>query len=177
VANLTVRIPGTEIDADKSKSLLYPRDDAPSVFNYPPDRLFGLSGILTAAEIRQFINENSKGDPVRFVIKRSHTTLTTVGCVNGFESHRRRYGLVGNLDSVEVAVYPYNNKFSPFFRPGDSGAIMAGANREFIALLSGGTGPTNSCDVTYGAPMFWLWEDVIKLEFPGANLYFDVPLD
>ena len=158
-------------------NLMCPRDDALSEFDYPEDRLFRLRGILTAAQIRQPNNQNSKGDPVRFVIKRGHTTFTTIGCLTGFESHQRRYGLVGNFDSIEAAIYPYDNDSGPFSRGGDSGALIAGPEAEFTALLTGGTGPTDSSDVTYGTPMYWLWEDVIKPKFPGANLYFDLPLN
>ena len=60
-------------------SLMYRRDDsdAQSEFDYPEDRLFKLRGILTAAQLSQPNNQDLKGDPVRFVIKRGHTTLTT----------------------------------------------------------------------------------------------------
>jgi hypothetical protein len=35
-------------------------------------------------------------------------------------------------------------------------------------------GSTDSFDITCGTPMYWLWGDVIKPQFPGTNLYFDV---
>lgn len=154
---------------------MYPRDDAQSEFDYPEDRLFKLGVILTAAQISQPNNQDLKGGPVRFVIKRGHATLTTIGCLTGFESHQCRYDLVGTFDSVEAAVYPYDNDSGPFSRGGDSGALIAGPEAEFIALLTGGTGPTDSSDVTYGTPMHWLWKDVIKLQFPDAVLYIELP--
>jgi len=67
--------------------------------------------------------------------------------------------------------YPPNES-GPFSRDGDSGAIIVDALGKFVALLLGGTGHTNSPDVTYGSPMHWLWE-IIKAEFSGANLYWD----
>jgi hypothetical protein len=154
---------------------MYPRDDAQSEFDYPEDRLFRLRDIFTAAQISQPHNKDLKGDPVRFVIKRGLTTLTTIGRLNGFESHLRHYGVLGNFDSVEAAVYAYDNDSGPFSKAGDSGALIAGPEAELIALLTTGTGPTDSSDVTYGTPMYWLWNDVIKPQFPGANLYFDLP--
>ncbi|KAG5335861.1 hypothetical protein C0989_012704 [Termitomyces sp. Mn162] len=77
----------------------------------------------------------------------------------------------GNL---EAAIYPYDNNSGPFSRGGDSGSLIE-ALAEFVALLTGGTGSTESSDITYGTPMYWLWNDVIKPQFPGANLYFDIP--
>ncbi|KAG9079917.1 hypothetical protein FRC06_007320 [Ceratobasidium sp. 370] len=166
---------GTEIDCGKFMSLMNPRYNAQCEFDYPEDRLFRLKGILTPAQISQPNNQDLKGDPVRFVIKRGHTTLTTIGRFTGFESHLRRYDLVGTLDSVEAAVYPYDNDSGPFSRGGDSGALIAGPGAEFTALLTGGTGLADSADITYGTPMHWLWNDVIKPQFPGANLQFDLP--
>jgi hypothetical protein len=95
-----------------------------------------------------------------------------IGCLNGFESHVRRYFALGSRDSVEAVVYAYDNEFRPLCRGGDSGSVIVDTLGKFVALLPGGTGPTNSPDITFGSPMYWLWE-IIKVEFPRANLYFD----
>ncbi|KAL5633143.1 hypothetical protein ACGC1H_003589 [Rhizoctonia solani] len=165
---------GPEIEAGVFMSRMYHRN-AQSKFDYPYDRLFKLGAILSAAKMREPTSQNRKGDPVHFVIKRGPATHTTIGRLTGFESHKRLYLLLGNLDSVEVAIYPYNNDYGPFSKSGDSGALIAGSLAEFGALLTSGTGSTDSCDITYGTPMFWLWNDVIKPQFPDANLYFDIP--
>ena len=73
---------------------------------------------------------------------------------------------------METAVYPSDNDSGPFSRDGDSGSIIVDALGKFVALLTGGTGPTDSSDITFGSSMYWLWE-IIKAEFPGANLYFE----
>ena len=157
-------------------SLMYPRDDVQSSFDYPENRLYEPVSILSTAAIKEPDNQDLEGDPVRFVIKRGHTTLTSIGRLTGFESHERRYGILGSFDSVEAAVHAYNDS-GPFSRGGDSGSLIVGPKREFIALLTGGTGPTNSADITFGTPMEWLWNDIIKPQFPGAVLYFDTPRD
>jgi hypothetical protein len=59
--------------------------------------------------------------------------------LTGFKSHERRYSVLGNLDSIQVAIYPYDNDSGPFSRGGDSGALIAGSLAEFIALLASGT--------------------------------------
>jgi len=151
---------------------MYPRIDAPSDFVYPSERLLRLGGILSAEDIRRPDRRDHKNDLVRYVIKRGVTTLTTVGCLNGYESHTRRYFGLSSLDSVEVAVYPYDSNFGPFSRGGDSGSIIVDANGKFVALLTAGTGSTYSSDITFASPMHWLW-DIIRAEFPGANLYLE----
>jgi hypothetical protein len=167
-----IHIPGPEIDAAKFISLMYPPINTPSDFDYPFERLLELRGILSAAEIRTPNNKDHKGDPMRYVIKRGLTSLTTIGCLNGFESHVRRYFALGSRDSAEAAIYRYDNDSGPCSKAGDSGTIIVDALGKFVALLTGGTGSTNSSDITFGSPMYWLWE-IIKAEFPGANLYFE----
>ncbi|KAI0041415.1 hypothetical protein FA95DRAFT_1501512 [Auriscalpium vulgare] len=164
---------GTEINSAKFVKSMRNRADPQPEFYYPEDRLFKLRDILTHEQIRQPNNRDSKDDPVRFVIKRGQASLTTIGCLVEFESHERRYSIGGPFDSVEAAIYPYDNHSGTFSRGGDSGALIAGAGAEFVALLTGGTGSTESSDITYGTPMHWLWEDVIEPQFPGASLYFD----
>jgi hypothetical protein len=173
-------VTGTEIEWMKFMSLMNPHlnngFNEQDSFDYPyDDRLFKLRGILTADQISQPYNQDLKGDPVRFVIKRGHTTLTTIGRLARFESHQRRYSLVGTFDSIEAAIYPYDNKFGPFSRCGDSGALITDPEGKFTALLTSGTGPIDLSDITYATPMYWLWEDVIRPQFPGADLYFDLP--
>ncbi|KAI0033139.1 hypothetical protein K488DRAFT_85147 [Vararia minispora EC-137] len=165
---------GTEIESGKFMRLLYPRYDVPSEFDYPEDRIYLLKTILDAAKIKEPNSQDIKGDPTRFVIKRGFTTLTTIGRLNGYESYQRRYGLLGNFNSVEAAVFPHDNNSGPFSRGGDSGAAIVGANHDFVALLTGGVGATDSSDITYGTPMEWLWDRVIKVEFPNAVLFFEV---
>jgi hypothetical protein len=150
----------------------YPCLNAPSDFVYPVNGLLNLRGILSAEEICTPNNKDRKGDPMQYVIKHGPTTLTTIGCLNGFESHVRRYFALGSRDSVEAAVCCYDNDFGPFSRGGDSGSIIVDPLGKFVALLTSGTGPTDYSDIVFGSLMHWLWE-VIKAEFPGANLYFE----
>ena len=151
---------------------MYPPIDTPSNFHYPFKHLLELRGLLSAAEIRTPNNKEYKGDPIRYVITCGLISLTTIGCLNGFESHVRRYFALGTRDSVEAAVYRYDNDSGPFSKGGDSGSIIVDALGKFVALLTGGTGSTNSSDITFSSPMYWLWE-IIKAEFPGAYLYFE----
>jgi hypothetical protein len=149
-----------------------PHADAPSDFAYPSNRLLRLRGILSDEEIRNPNRRDHKDDLVRFVIKRGVTTLTTVGRLTGYETHARRYYGLRSFDSVELAVHPYDNHSGPFSMGGDSGSIIVDATGKFVGVLTAGTGITDSSDITLASPMHWLW-DIIKAEFPGANLYFE----
>ena len=146
-------------------------DDSGSEFVYPTDRLLKLGDILSAKEMHTPNNTNSQDRPMRYVVKRGLATLTTIGCLTGFESHTRRYA-IGKRDSIEAAVYPYDNDSGAFSARGDSGSVIVDGSGNFAALLTGGAGLRPSSDITYGTPMHWLWE-VIKAEFPQANLSFD----
>lgn len=180
---------GTEMTHMEFARLMNPHrggcSDSPW-FQYPlVDRLYQLQDILPANKITEPNTKDPEGDPTRFVIKRGRTTATTIGRLNGFESRQRRYSLFGNFDSIEMAVFPYGRdsiekavfrhgckKLGPFSRGGDSGAAIVGANNDFVAQLTGGTGHGDSSDISYGTPMEWLWNDVIKAKFPDAVLFF-----
>jgi len=151
---------------------MYPRVDSRPDFRYPAERLLKLQGILSADDIRTPDNKDLDDEPMRYVIKRGLTSLTTVGCLTGFASHSRRYSGLGQLDSVEEIVHSYDPSHCPFSTEGDSGSIIVDAFGKFAALLTSGTGTTDFSDITFGSPMYWLWE-VIESQFPGANLYFE----
>lgn len=138
-------------------------------FKYPEEGLFKLEGILSDEELRMPNNKTSEVDPTRRVIKHGFKTLTTVGGLSGYLSHVRRYFVTGGIDSAEVAVLPHNNDSGPFSSRGDSGSVIVDARGRFVALLTGGTGNTDSLDITFGTPMFWLW-DLIAAKYPGAIL-------
>jgi len=168
---------GPEIVSGKFMLKMNPRKDPQSGFDYPANRLFKLTHLMPAAQIKAPKNVDLNGYPVRYVIKRGHTTFTTIGRLSQFESHKRHYSLAGTFDSIETVVFPYNNHSGPFSKGGDSGALIVGPEGEFVALLTSGTGPTDSSDITYGTLVHWLWNDIIKPKFPGATLYFEIAED
>ena len=157
----------------KLKSLMYERDDVPSDFKYPDNGLLDLRGMLTANQINNPTNLNLQGDRVRRVLKRGFTTNTTIGTLTKFMSFVRQYFQTGNRESLEVAILSHEQDSGTFSKGGDSGSIIVSTIGEFLALLTGGTNKgTNSSDITYATLFEWVW-DLVKAEFPGANLYFD----
>jgi hypothetical protein len=157
----------------KLKSLMYERDDVPSDFKYPDNGLLDLRGMLTANQINNPTNLNLQGDRVRRVLKRGFTTNTTIGTLTKFMSFVRQYFQTGNRESLEVAILSHEQDSGTFSKGGDSGSIIVSTIGEFLALLTGGTNKgTDSPDITYATLFEWVW-DLVKAEFPGANLYFD----
>lgn len=151
-----------------------PRGDLPR-FNYPLDRLLKLRDFLSTNEMHY--PSNGEDDPSPLVLKRGPATQTTIGRLTRFESHVRHYGLLGNFDSVKAAIYPYDRKPGPFSGRGDSGSVIADSQGKFFAVVNGSAGTADFADITYGIPVHFLWNEVIKPEFPGASLDFDIPED
>ena len=56
-----------------------------------------------------------------------------------------------------------------FSGTGDSGSIIVDARGSPVALLTAQTSPSF---LTFGTPMFWLW-DIILSKFPDAALNWD----
>lgn len=106
-----------------------------------------------------------------FVVKNGKTTGITISRVAGIESVIRDYYEDGlRRTSLEVAVYPYSHRDGAFSAPGDSGSIVVDGEGRLVGLLTGGSGTTESTDVTYITPYFWL-EERVKKVFPGCFLY------
>ena len=157
----------------KLNSLIYERVDVPSDFRYPDNGLLHLRGMLTADQINNPTNLNLKGDRVSRVLKRGFTTNTTVGTLTKFMSFVRQYFRNSNEESLEVAILSHERDSGTFSKGGDSGSLVVSTIGEFVALLTGGTNKgTDSSDITYATLFEWVWE-LVKAEYPGANLYFD----
>jgi len=153
-------------------NMMYPRDDTQSKFDYPEDRLYWITHILDAQEIKEPNNCDLNNDPVRFIIKNSYTTGTAISRLNGYESFKCQYS-IGTFDSIEATIYPYDTNSTAFSGGGDSGAVIVSAKQDFVALLTGSSGLSESFDVTYAMPFSWLWWNVIKSKFSGAVLFFN----
>ncbi|KAJ3724143.1 hypothetical protein DFJ43DRAFT_1226334 [Lentinula guzmanii] len=164
---------GPEMSESKLKSLIYERVDVPSDFKYPDNGLLVLQGMLTADQVNNPMNLNLEDDRLRRVLKRGFATNTTVGTLTRFISFVRQYFQTGNKDSLEVAILSHEQDSGTFSKGGDSGSLIVSTIGEFIALLTGGTNKgTNASDITYATLFEWVW-DLVKTEFPGAQLYFE----
>ncbi|KAM5533614.1 hypothetical protein V8D89_012727 [Ganoderma adspersum] len=164
---------GPELSHSKLKALIYHRIDVQSEFEYPDDGLLTLRGMLTAAQVNNPNTFNLQGDHIRRVLKRGFTTNTTVGTLTRFMSFVRKYFITGNLESLEMPILSHEHDSGTFSKGGDSGSLIVSPQGEFVALLTGGTNNgTDGFDITFATLFEWVW-DLVKEEFPGANLYFD----
>ena len=106
------------------------------------------------------------------LVKNGSSTGVTIGRSTGIMSFVREYFEDGTHEtSMELAIYSYGNKDGAFSAWGDSGSIIADGKGRIIGLLTGGSGQTDSTDVTYAMPFYWLFDERIKAHFPNAYLY------
>jgi hypothetical protein len=106
-------------------------------------------------------------EPCLLVIKDGNATGVRIGRATGVFSFVRNEDT--DEESMEWAIYNYDSNSGVFSAPGDSGSIVVTGLGDIGGMINGGTGKTETSDVTYATPMFWLWPRV-KTHFPHANL-------
>ena len=157
--------------------MCFSRPEAGWAFEYPPDRLLRVQGIIDDKRMRHPDMVGQDGEPCLLVVKHGHTTGTTIGRANGALSVVRRYRAGGGAvegDSLEWAILSYGNKSKSkvFSECGDSGSAIVDINGHMGGMLTGGSGSTDAFDITYATPFQWLLNR-IKVKFPNAHLNVD----
>jgi hypothetical protein len=151
---------------------IYPRIDVSTTFKYPADRLLRLRGIIPEEKLRRPDMLDRDGGSCLFVVKSGKTTGVTIGRATGIFSYVRQYFPNNTYQtSKEWAILPYDNKSGAFSAPGDSGSIIVNSSGEIGGFLTGGAGKTESSDVTYATPFYWLFPRIQANGFPDANIY------
>jgi hypothetical protein len=144
---------------------------SPTSFKYPSNRLLPLQGIIEEDELHRPQMLDADGEQCLIVIKNGCTTGVTIGRATGVKSFVREYFPDGAQEtSMEWAILPYDHKSGAFSAPGDSGAVVVDDKGRIGGLLIGGAGQTESTDVTYASPFYWLLQR-IQTRFPNAHLY------
>ncbi|KAI9429780.1 hypothetical protein H4582DRAFT_2144353, partial [Lactarius indigo] len=109
------------------------------------------------------LDANGEGFLQVIVIKNGKSTGVTIGRGTGIESLVREYHDYDiKSTSMEIAIHLYSHKEGAFSAPGDSGSIVVDG---LDGPLTSGSGMTDSTDVTYVTPYFWV-EEQIKKAFP-----------
>jgi hypothetical protein len=115
---------------------------------------------------------DSDGEPWLLVVKSGNATGTTIGRANGVFSIVRDYfnDMSVNQTSMEWGIINYDSKSEVFSEPGDSGSVIADIRGRIGGMLTGGSGKTNSSDMTYATPFWWLLGRIRANGFPNAHL-------
>ena len=150
----------------------YPRGNANWKFKYPKDRLLPLGGTITDELMRKPDMWDLDGEPCLLVVKSGNATGTTIGRANGTFSIVRDYfkDMSINQTSMEWGIINYDSKSEVFSETGDSGSVIADIRGRIGGMLTGGSGKTNSSDMTYATPFWWLLQRIKANRFPDAHL-------
>ena len=150
---------------------MHPHAKTRTSFKYPRGGLLQLRDVVKEDELRHPTMLGANGEECLIVVKNGNTTGVTIGRASSIESFVREYGDHNiRSTSMEVAIYSYSHKDGAFSAPGNSGSIIADANSRILGILTGGTGQTDSTDVTYASPYYWV-EERIQKAFPDSCLY------
>ena len=151
---------------------MYPRIDTPPNFKYPKGRLLPLQDVISEDLLHNPDMLDRDGESCLSVVKNGNTTGVTIGRATGIFSYVRKYfDNNTHQTSMEWAILPYDNKSGVFSAPGDSGSIIVDGHGRIGGLLTGGAGKTESSDITYATPFFWLLPRIKQNGFPNAHLY------
>ena len=151
------------------------RRDATWQFKYPQDRLLPLKGIISDDLMRAPDMLDSDGEPCLLVVKRGNTTGTTLGRTNGMFSIVREYfiDMSINQTSMEWGIINYDSKSDVFSEPGNSGSIIADIHGRIGGMVTGGSrtpSRTDTSDIAYATPFWWLLKRIQASGFPNAHL-------
>lgn len=163
---------GTKMTPEDFTVKCFPRGDANWRFEYPEDRLLPVRGIISDELMRTPDMWDLDGESCLLVVKNGNATNTTLGRANGAFSIVREYSMNADAHhtSMEWAIVNYDSKSDVFSEPGDSGAIIADIRGRIGGLLTGGAGKTQSSDMTYATPFWWLLLRIKAYGLPDVNL-------
>ncbi|KAH7887979.1 hypothetical protein F5I97DRAFT_1936007 [Phlebopus sp. FC_14] len=129
---------------------MHPHPEGRPSFKYSVGGLLKVKGVVKEDEIRKPKQFDTNGG----------RPLESIGCGTGIESFIREYDEYGlKRTSMDVTIHPYSHRDGAFSAPGTH-----------LGLLTGGAGTTDSTDVTYLTPYFWL-DERVRLAFPNSYLH------
>lgn len=142
--------------------------------SYLPDA----RGMISSEDINHPTSQNIAGEKMRRVIKHGHSSKCTIGTMSKFISYVRKYDIPGNMNSLEIAIFPRDENSTAFSKKGDSGSAVVDGFGRFVGIITGGYNTKSKdpiqkdrFDITYCTHMDWIWSN-IKGKYKGANLDF-----
>ena len=154
---------------EKLTAMMYPQSDSRKTFKYPENRQLRIGGIVTKEHLANPDLFDSDGQPCLIVLKDGSTTDLTVERYAGLESFLCDKG---GVESIELAIYNYDKKSSPFSAKGDSGSLIFDGLGRMVGLLHSGKSKPglSTAHVAYATPIWWL-VGRIRAKYPYADFY------
>jgi hypothetical protein len=162
---------GTKYSPYELTCMMHPNLKNSHNFDFPRDRLLKLWGTVEEDEMKHPKVYDQNGDACIVVLKRGRTTGLTVGRSTTFITYTRKYfSLNDTAVSKELTVLSFDKSSGPFFAKGDSGSVVVDGAGRVVGILTGGGGATDSTDVTYVTPIYFVME-IIRRYKPLTNAY------
>jgi hypothetical protein len=144
---------------------------SPTSFKFPADRLVKLQGQVPESALSTPPMLDAAGKSCFIVFKNGAKTDTTFGRANNVSSYTRTYFAGQYMESREWPVIPTNKDSGAFSAKGDSGSCVADVFNSVGGIITGGTGATDSSDVTYVTPTSFIMKALHNTKrFQNAHL-------
>lgn len=147
---------GTKYTRQEFMDKVYLDPTSPTSFKFPANRLVLLKGQVPESNLINPPMLDADSELCLIVFKNGAKTGTTIGKTNNVSSYTRNYLVNVYKESREWPVIPSNKHSGAFSTKGDSGSCVADAFSRVCGIITGGTGATDSSDVTYVTPIFFI---------------------
>ncbi|KAF8206174.1 hypothetical protein K438DRAFT_1904946 [Mycena galopus ATCC 62051] len=160
---------GIKFTPQQLTDMLYPRSarsDGRTVFKFPANRQLRINGCVPPELLGQPDCFDANGNPCLIVMKDGNTSDLTVGRYAGLEVYLCDER---GVESVELAIYGYDQESGPFSAKGDSGSLIFDGMGDMVGILhSGMLCKGGTSHVTYATPAWWAIEQ-LRLRYPHAD--------
>jgi Peptidase family S64 len=126
--------------------------------SFPANRLVKLQDQVPKIALTKQPICDKANEPCLIVFKNGAATGTTIGKANNVSSYTRQYFTDKYMESREWPIIPTNKDSGAFSDKGDSGSCIADAFSCVGGIITGGSGATESADVTYVTPISYIME-------------------
>lgn len=167
---------GNKYTRQEFEDRVYQHPSSPTSFKFPADRLVKLQGQVPESALSKPPMLDAAGESCFVVFKNGPTTDTTIGKANNVSSYTRTYFASQYVESREWPVIPTSKHSGAFSAKGDSGSCVADVFNRVGGILTGGSGATDSSDVTYVTPISFIMQVLHETErFQHAHLNLVLP--
>ena len=143
---------GTKYQSTVFENMMYRSPKNPHKFEFPGNHLLSIRGTIPDTEMRKPNMYDERNERCIMVIKNGRSSGVTIGRAEGIFSYTRIHSNITGI-SKEWAILPFDKEKGAFSQKGDSGAAVIDGRGRIGGLLTGGTGLTESTDITYVTPI------------------------